>query len=79
MIVGVALSIVPAAPLLLKLLPMPVFGWPESFPSAVWTTVALLIAYMGLLAVLWRLLGPLRMVGSPFTLWPSEDHPLRKG
>lgn len=79
MVVGVALSIVPAAPLLLKLLPMPVFGWPESFPSAVWTTVALLIAYMGLLAVLWRLFGPLRMVGSPFTLWPQQHHPLRKG
>lgn len=78
MIVGVALSIVPAAPLLLKLLPMPVFGWPESFPSAVWTTVGLLLAYMALLAVLWRLLGPLRSVGSPLALWPKQAHPLAK-
>ena len=78
MIVGVALSIVPAAPLLLKLLPMPVFGWPESYPSAVWTTVALLLAYMAVLAVVWRLIGPLRMVGSPFELWPRERHPLQR-
>ncbi|MEC8425143.1 MAG: hypothetical protein VX000_15265, partial [Myxococcota bacterium] len=77
MIVGVALSIVPAAPLLLKLLPMPVFGWPESFPAAVWTTIGLLLGYMAILAVLWRVLGPLRMVGSPLSIWPDADHPLR--
>ena len=76
MIVGVALSIVPAAPLLVKLLPMPVFGWPESFPTAVWQTVGLLLAYMVLLGVLWRFIGPLRMVGSPLSLWPRQSHPL---
>lgn len=78
MIVGVALSIVPAAPLLLKLLPMPVLGWPASFPSAVWTTVGLLSAYLVVLGIAWRLLGPLRMVGSPWALWPRETHPLAR-
>lgn len=78
MIVGVALSIIPAAPLLVKLLPMPVFDWPESYPGAVWQTVGLLGVYMIGLLVLWRVIGPLRMVGSPLSLWPRDSHPLAR-
>ncbi len=76
MVVGVALGILPAAPMLVVLLPMPVFGWPESYPTAVVTALGLLCGYTVVLGVGWRLLGPLRFVGSPLALWPRADHPL---
>jgi glutamate:Na+ symporter, ESS family len=78
MVAGVAMSIIPAAPLLLKILPMPVLGWPGSFPGAVWTTVGLLLAYIVVLAIAWRILGPIRSVGRALQIWPSEKHPLAK-
>lgn len=76
MVMGTALSILPAAPMLVVLLPMPVFGWPDTFPGRVWLSLGLLVGYWVLLTGAWRLLGPIRFIGNPLALRPTGAHPL---
>ena len=75
-VVGVGLSVVPAAPLIVKVIQLPVEGWPETFPTAVWQTMGILVLYMIVLGAIWRWFGPLRSVGRATQLWPSKTHPL---
>lgn len=52
MVLGTAGAMVPGVPVLLLLVPMPIVGWPESFPAAVWQTLGLEAAYFAGLLVL---------------------------
>ena len=71
-IAGASLSVLFAAPVLLVLLPMPVSGWPESFPARVWQTVGGMTAYIVVLGVFWWLVGPLRFLRPFRSLWPDR-------
>ncbi|HCH62121.1 MAG TPA: hypothetical protein DFR83_04905 [Deltaproteobacteria bacterium] len=72
MVAGASLSVLFAAPVLLVLLPMPVAGWPESFPLRTWQTVGGLSAYVVVLAGLWWLLGPFRLLRPLASPWPER-------
>lgn len=72
MLAGVAASLLPSLPLLLVLLPMPVLGWPESYPGAVWRTVGGLVVYLVVIGLLWRRLAPLRLLRPWGALWPER-------
>ena len=51
---------------------MPIVGWPESFPTAVWQTVFAQLAYLGLLVGLWWRFAGLRGL-TRARLWWTED------
>lgn len=72
MVMGVTLSIAVAAPVLLVLLPMPVAGWPESFPVRTWMAMGGMAVYAVLVLVLWRYLGPLRFLSPLWSPWPKR-------
>ena len=72
MVAGASLSVVFAIPVLLVLLPMPIAGWPESFPLRTWQTVGGLSIYVLMLGGVWWLVGPLRFLGPVFSLWPER-------
>jgi ESS family glutamate:Na+ symporter len=77
MVAGASLSVLFAAPVLLVLLPMPVAGWPESFPLRSWQTVGGLSAYVVVLASVWWLVGPLKILRPLVSPWP--DRPVGEG
>lgn len=79
MVAGVTGATALAAPLLLVILPMPVMGWPESFPGAVWKALALVFAYTAFLVVVWNRIGALRFDGPLFSLWPRRSPPVEAG
>ncbi len=72
MVAGASLSVLFAAPVLLVLLPMPVAGWPETFPLRTWQTVAGLSAYAVVLLGVWWVIGPLRFLRPLFSPWPDR-------
>lgn len=76
-VVGSAGAFVLAAPLLLFVVPFTVAGWPDSVVSTSAIGVAILLVYLGLLLVGWRLLGALRPF-EPGRVWPEGEHPLRQ-
>ncbi len=71
-VLGATGAIVPGIPLLLVIVPMPIVGWPESFPGAVWQTLGVQLAYLGLLVGLWWRFGGLRGLARP-SLWLRDD------
>jgi ESS family glutamate:Na+ symporter len=46
MVLGSAGAVVPGIPVLILLVPMPIVGWPASFPGAVWQTLGLEAIYL---------------------------------
>ncbi len=71
MIAGVTGATALAAPLLLVILPVPVMGWPESFPGAVWKALAMVTAYTALLVFVWHRIGALDLRRPWTSLWPG--------
>jgi ESS family glutamate:Na+ symporter len=70
------LSVAPSALLgmpLFLLMQRPVLGFPGDYPSAMFTTAAMLLAYLIVLVVLWRLVTPLRFTRPLWRLWPDPD------
>ena len=70
-VLGASMALILAAPLLLVVIKMPIAGWPESYPSAVYTTLGVLLAYQVAILVGWRWLAPLRLGKQPWALWPA--------
>ena len=68
-VLGATGAIVMGAPLLLVIMPMPVFGWPGNFPGSIYATLGAMCIYLVVLGLVWRLAGPLRF--RPLSsLWP---------
>ncbi len=68
------LSVAPSAALglpLFVLMQKPVLGFPGDYPEAMLSTAAILIAYLVVLVVLWRLFSPLRFTRPLWKLWPE--------
>lgn len=68
------LAVTPAAALalpLLLLMPMPVLGFPDSYPGKALLLLGILIVYAIGLTVLWRFVAPLRLGRSLTELWPE--------
>jgi len=74
-ILGVAGAIPLGVPLLLVVVPMPVVGWPASFPGAVLVAMGISVAWATILLVGWRLAGPLRFTRPLTALWPGRARP----
>lgn len=77
-VLGSSMALILAAPLLIVVIKMPITGWPESYPSAVYTTLGVLLAYQFALLVAWRWMAPLQLGDRPLALWPrrvGEDPP----
>ena len=74
-IMGMPGVVVLTVPLILFVLPIPVASWPDSYPGAVWVATGICVAYAAALMVAWRVVGALRPVGSPGSVWPAEAHP----
>ncbi|MFT4621442.1 MAG: ESS family glutamate:Na+ symporter [Myxococcota bacterium] len=72
LVLGATGAIVPGIPLLLFLIPMPIVGWPESFPVAVFQTLGAMAAYLAVLGALWWGFGGLRGLTAP-RLWASDE------
>ena len=64
-------------PLIVAVIPLPVNGWPDSYPSAVWLTAGICLVYGAVVLVAWRFFGAFRGMGSPLSLWPRARHPLQ--
>ncbi len=71
-VVGSAIALPLGAALLIVVLPYSVTHYPDGFPGAVWTTLGMLVVYLGGLLVLWRKFGPLRFNRPLLKLWPRE-------
>ncbi|MFT4621506.1 MAG: ESS family glutamate:Na+ symporter [Myxococcota bacterium] len=67
-VLGSALSVPLVAPIVLGIHPLPIAGYPGSWPGAGWTALALSTAYLVILLVAWWRLGGLRPV-NPTRLW----------
>lgn len=70
------LSVAPSALLgfpLFVLMQKPVLGFPADYPSAMFTTAGMLLAYLIGLIVLWRFLAPLRFTRPLWKLWPDPE------
>ncbi len=74
MVAGITGATALAAPLLLFILPMPVMGWPESFPAAVWKALGILAAYTGTLIFVWHRIGGLEFSRPLLSLWPEPPN-----
>ena len=59
-VLGSAGALAFGAPLLLFIMPMPVTGWPDTFPGTTWMALGACLAYAVVLLVLWRCFGGLR-------------------
>jgi ESS family glutamate:Na+ symporter len=77
-VVGSAGAFVLAAPLLLFVLPFTIAGWPDRFLSTSAQSVVIMVVYLALLLLGWRLLGALRPLRPLTTLWPEVKHPLSR-
>ncbi|MFT4979375.1 MAG: ESS family glutamate:Na+ symporter [Myxococcota bacterium] len=77
-VVGSAGAFVLAAPLLLFVVPFTVAGWPDAFVGTSTTAVVILVVYLVLLLVGWRLLGALRPLRPLSRMWPEQPHPLKE-
>ena len=71
-VLGCTGAIVPGIPLLLVLVPLPVVGWPESYPTAVYQSFAGMLLYLLLIGGVWWRFGGLRGLFSP-TLWAPDE------
>jgi ESS family glutamate:Na+ symporter len=72
MVSGITGATAFGAPILLVIMPMPVVGWPESFPGRTWATVGLCVAYSAVLIGLWWRSGALHLRGPLRELWPRD-------
>jgi len=72
MVSGITGATAFGAPILLVIMPMPVVGWPETFPGRTWATVGLCLAYSAVLVGLWWRSGALRLRGPLGALWPVD-------
>jgi ESS family glutamate:Na+ symporter len=77
-VVGSAGAFVLAAPLLLFVLPFTIAGWPDRFLSTSAQSVVIMVVYLALLLLGWRLLGALRPLRPLTALWPEVKHPLSR-
>ncbi len=59
-IIGSAAAVPMAVPLLLVVMPLPVRGWPDSFPGATWLGLGLVTVYIALLFAGWWRFGARR-------------------
>lgn len=72
------LAVTPSAVLglpLFVLMQKPVIGFPDDYPGAMLVTAAILVAYLIVLIIMWRLLSPLRFTRPLWKLWPDPDLP----
>ncbi|MFV8752164.1 hypothetical protein ACNOYE_16575 [Nannocystaceae bacterium ST9] len=70
------LSVTPSAALglpLFVLMQKPVLGFPGDYPSEMLITGAMLVAYLAILIVVWRLFSPLRFTRPLWKLWPDPE------
>lgn len=68
------LAVTPAAVLglpLFVLMQKPVLGFPADYPGAMLITAAILIGYLIVLVVIWRLFSPLRFIRPLWKAWPD--------
>lgn len=66
------LAVTPSAVLslpLFGLIHMPVRNFPADYPGKVFVVLGILLIYMVILVILWRLLAPLRFGKAPWKLW----------
>jgi ESS family glutamate:Na+ symporter len=70
------LAVTPSAVLglpLFVLMPIPVLGFPDSYPGKAWLVLGILCGYALILVVLWRFVAPLRFGRRWWRLWPPLD------
>ena len=77
-VLGSAAALPLAIPLLLFVLPMPIAGFPESFPDALLLTLGVLVVYLGALFAGWTFLGPLKWTRPLWHPWPARQTPAAK-
>lgn len=69
-VLGATGAIMLGAPLLIVIMPLPVVGWPETYPMGIYKALGLMVVYGVALFVIWRKVGPLRF-GKLAKLWPT--------
>lgn len=74
-VMGSVLAAALGAPILVGLMPVPIAGFPGDYPGSVWLAIGLAVAYLVILTIAWRLVGPLRLVGKVTEVWPEDPHP----
>lgn len=77
-VLGMPGAVLFSIPVLLFVVPLPIKDFPASYPGSAWLAMGICLGYAALIAVLWRVIGPARGVGSPLSLWPKQRHPLAK-
>ncbi len=76
-VMGMPGAMLISIPLIVAVIPLPVNGWPDSYPSAVWLTAGICMLYGVGVLVAWRFVGAFRGLGSPLSPWPRGPHPLQ--
>ena len=71
-VVATALALPLGAPLMV-VIPWPVVGWPETFPSATWQTIGAVAAWTALLWGLWMTVGGFRIGRRWLAPWSPPD------
>jgi hypothetical protein len=54
-------------------MPIPVLGFPDSYPGKLWLMLGILCGYALVLVVAWRLFAPLRFGKDWWRLWPKLE------
>ncbi|MBK7755626.1 MAG: hypothetical protein IPI35_04275 [Deltaproteobacteria bacterium] len=53
------------------IMPLPTTGFPTDFPGTTYLAIGLLAVYLVVLGLIWRFMGPLRVLRPVMSLWPE--------
>ncbi|MBK9364997.1 MAG: hypothetical protein IPO67_26250 [Deltaproteobacteria bacterium] len=68
---GATGAVILGAPLLLVIMPLPTTAFPADFPGTTYLAIGLLAVYLVVLGLIWRFMGPLRVLRPVMSLWPE--------